>query len=77
MRRERRPWCDRHDQRRDTGLELSGVTDAEGIYTIRNITGGTYTLKAVLHGFKESSRPVFRSLPAALSVSTAASRLVR
>ena len=30
----------------NTGLELSGVTDAEGTYTIRNITGGTYTLKA-------------------------------
>ena len=28
----------------NTGLELSGVTDAEGTYTIRNITGGTYTL---------------------------------
>ena len=37
----------------NTGLELSGVTDAEGTYTIRNITGGTYTLKASLTGFKE------------------------
>ncbi len=37
----------------NTGLELSGVTDAEGTYTIRNITGGTYTLKAVLQGFRE------------------------
>ena len=37
----------------NTGLELSGVTDAEGTYTIRNITGGTYTLKAALQGFKE------------------------
>ena len=37
----------------NTGLELSGVTDGEGTYTIRNITGGTYTLKAALQGFKE------------------------
>jgi hypothetical protein len=37
----------------DTGLELTGVTDATGTYTIRNITGGTYTLKATLEGFKE------------------------
>ena len=37
----------------NTGLELSGVTDAEGTYAIRNITGGTYTLKASLTGFKE------------------------
>jgi carboxypeptidase family protein/TonB-dependent receptor-like protein len=37
----------------NTGLELSGVTDAEGTYTIRNVTGGTYTLKAALTGFKE------------------------
>ena len=38
----------------NTGLELSGVTDAEGTYTIRNITGGTYTLKASLTGFKSA-----------------------
>ena len=37
----------------NTGLELNGVTDQSGTYTIRNITGGTYTLKAVLQGFKE------------------------
>ncbi len=37
----------------DTGLELSGVTDETGVYTIRNITGGTYTLRASLQGFKE------------------------
>ena len=37
----------------DTGLELSGVTDEIGVYTIRNITGGTYTLRASLQGFKE------------------------
>jgi hypothetical protein len=37
----------------DTGLELSGVTDGTGVYTIRNITGGTYTLRAALQGFKE------------------------
>jgi hypothetical protein len=36
-----------------TGLELSTVTDASGAYTIRNITGGTYTLRAALQGFKE------------------------
>jgi hypothetical protein len=37
----------------NTGLELSGVTDAEGTYTIRIITGGTYSMKASLQGFKE------------------------
>jgi outer membrane receptor protein involved in Fe transport len=36
-----------------TGLELTTVTDAEGNYTIRNIPGGNYTLKASLQGFKE------------------------
>jgi outer membrane receptor protein involved in Fe transport len=36
-----------------TGLALSAVTDATGTYTIRNITGGTYTLRASLQGFKE------------------------
>src|SRR5687768_4702975 len=37
----------------ETGLELTAVTDDTGTYTIRNITGGTYTLKASLQGFKE------------------------
>jgi outer membrane receptor protein involved in Fe transport len=37
----------------ETGLELTGVTDATGNYTIRNVLGGTYTLKASLQGFKE------------------------
>jgi len=37
----------------DTGLELTAVTDTTGTYTIRNIAGGTYTLKASLQGFKE------------------------
>ena len=36
-----------------TGLELTGVTDSTGAYTIRNVTGGTYTLRATLQGFKE------------------------
>ena len=36
-----------------TGLELTAVTDATGTYTIRNIPGGNYTLKATLEGFKE------------------------
>jgi outer membrane receptor protein involved in Fe transport len=36
-----------------TGLALSAVTDSSGVYTIRNITGGTYTLRASLQGFKE------------------------
>jgi hypothetical protein len=36
-----------------TGLELTGVTDQAGTYTIRNVLGGTYTLKASLQGFKE------------------------
>ena len=37
----------------NTGLELTAVTDETGTYTIRNITGGTYTLRASLQGFKE------------------------
>ena len=37
----------------ETGLELSGVTDEAGLYTIRNVPGGTYTMKASLQGFKE------------------------
>ncbi len=36
-----------------TGLELSAVTDESGTYTIRNIPGGAYTMKAALQGFKE------------------------
>jgi hypothetical protein len=36
-----------------TGLELTAVTDEGGNYTIRNVPGGTYTLKASLQGFKE------------------------
>ena len=36
-----------------TGLALTGVTDSSGVYTIRNVTGGTYTLRASLQGFKE------------------------
>jgi len=37
----------------DTGLELTTVTDSVGNYTIRNVTGGNYTLKASLQGFRE------------------------
>jgi hypothetical protein len=37
----------------ETGLELSTITDAVGAYTVRNVPGGTYTLKASLQGFKE------------------------
>ena len=36
-----------------TGFETSAVTDETGTYTIRNIPGGSYTLKASLQGFKE------------------------
>ncbi len=36
-----------------TGLELTTVTGGDGTYTIRNVTGGTYTLRAALQGFKE------------------------
>ena len=36
-----------------TGLALIAVTDSTGTYNIRNITGGTYTLRAALQGFKE------------------------
>ena len=37
----------------DNGLEFTAVTDETGTYTIRNVAGGTYTLKASLQGFKE------------------------
>ena len=37
----------------NTGLELTTVTDETGTYTIRNIPGGAYTLKASIQGFKE------------------------
>ncbi len=37
----------------NTGLELTAVTDGSGTYTIRNVLGGTYTLRASLQGFKE------------------------
>jgi outer membrane receptor protein involved in Fe transport len=40
-------------QNEDTGLEFTATTDGTGVYTIRNIAGGTYTLKATLAGFKE------------------------
>ena len=36
-----------------TGLELTTTTDPTGAYTIRNVPGGTYTLRASLQGFKE------------------------
>jgi hypothetical protein len=36
-----------------TGLELTAVSDEGGNFTIRNMPGGTYTLKASLQGFKE------------------------
>ena len=35
-----------------TGLKLDTVTDTEGLYTIRNVLPGTYTLNAALQGFK-------------------------
>ena len=37
----------------ETGLELTAVSDETGSYTVRNVPGGTYTLKATLEGFKE------------------------
>ena len=37
----------------ETGLELTSVTDETGAYTVRNVPGGNYTLKASLQGFKE------------------------
>ncbi len=37
----------------DTGLQLDGVSDESGTYTIRNVTAGPYTLRASLQGFKE------------------------
>ena len=35
-----------------TGLKLDTVTDGEGLYTVRNVLPGTYTLGAALQGFK-------------------------
>jgi hypothetical protein len=40
-------------QNEETGLALNATTDSTGTYTIRNIAGGTYTLRASLQGFKE------------------------
>ena len=37
----------------ETGLEMTAVSDETGTYTVRNVPGGTYTLKASLEGFKE------------------------
>ncbi len=36
-----------------TGLTFDTVTDETGTYTVRNIAGGTYTMRASLQGFKE------------------------
>jgi outer membrane receptor protein involved in Fe transport len=36
-----------------TGLAFDTVTDETGTYTVRNMPGGTYTMKASLQGFKE------------------------
>ncbi len=35
-----------------TGLQLDTVTDDQGLYTVRNVLPGTYTLRAALQGFK-------------------------
>jgi outer membrane receptor protein involved in Fe transport len=37
----------------ETGLALESQTDGSGAYTVRNVTAGTYTLKASLAGFRE------------------------
>jgi len=37
----------------NTGLTFDTVSDETGTYTFRNVTGGVYTLKATLQGFKE------------------------
>ena len=39
-----------------TGLQFDTVTDETGTYTVRNMPGGTYTMKASLQGFKEFSQ---------------------
>src|SRR5690606_40036492 len=36
-----------------TGLTFDTVTDETGTYTVLNMPGGTYTMKASLQGFKE------------------------
>jgi hypothetical protein len=38
---------------RDTGLVLDTQADDTGTYTVRNVTAGTYTLKASLAGFTD------------------------
>jgi outer membrane receptor protein involved in Fe transport len=37
----------------ETGLTLEAQTDGTGTYTVRNVTAGTYSLKASLGGFRE------------------------
>ena len=53
------------------------MTDETGAYTIRNVAGGTYTLKASLQGFKEFVQTGIPVTPAASSASTASSRSAR
>ena len=60
-----------------TGLALSTVTDSNGTYTIRNITGGTYSLRASLQASRNSCRRAFRLLRAASSASMASWRSAR
>jgi hypothetical protein len=36
-----------------TGLAFDTVTDETGTYTVRNVAGGVYTMRASLQGFKE------------------------
>ena len=40
-------------QNEGTGLTFDTVTDETGTYTVRNVAGGIYTMKASLQGFKE------------------------
>ena len=58
----------------NTGLAMSTVTDETGTYTIRNVAGGTYTLKASLQGFKEFVQTGVPSSSATSSASTASSK---
>ena len=58
----------------DTGLEMTAVTDETGAYTIRNVAGGTYTLKASLQGFKEFVQTGVPIAAATSSASTPSSK---
>lgn len=44
----------------ETGLERSGVSDAEGIYTIRLLPSGTYRVRTQMLGYSQQELPAVR-----------------